>query len=514
MKPIVAGVHGVDKSAVRALVLSHVDELLDAEPSTEFEAEKQVWSCVLQLGRLLLTTVLAQMCLRATTHELGCRELSLADVRLRLDANYHASLTTTLGKVFVPLFAYRFRNAAGGWTTRCPGRALFPLFPRCHSSRMLLRWETTLGSRLPFREVQRMLELLTHGAVSMHDTTIAAHCAQVATAVRREHMYCSPEKIRQILRERAICDAETGRPIVHFSTDGHAERLLDGETWERQWRSLNGIRIWCIDKETKRSVHLGGEFIVGDCHAVSQAFDVLNELGILPFDGDYGDSLQAQLVFVADGAEWFDTHVRSKFTDIVAILDAYHVLEKAGKLFAELWGTGSKRAKGAYAKLCEWVAGRRPGKTRKPKPRKGKKKARTRCYDKKRKFPDVDCIATQALGLDPDHGGGLIAALVEILGTETDERINAVLSYLTKRAERIAYASFWHRGFHVSSAPMESFNRIAQQRIKLPGAAWTPEMAQAILKLRMMVVSGNDERFWNDEKVMQRLAQQWKGDGP
>jgi len=45
---------------------------------------------------------------------------------------------------------------------------------------------------------------------------------------------------------------------------------------------------------------------------------------------------------------------------------------------------------------------------------------------------------------------------------------------------------------------MESFNRVAQQRIKLPGTTWTIEMAQAILNLRLMSVNGNDERFWND----------------
>jgi len=452
------------------------------------------------------------MCLRATVDDVRRRGLSLADVRLRLDANYHASLTTTLGKVLVPLFAYRVCNAAGGSSTRCPGKAAFPLYPRCRSSRMLLRWETTLGSRVPFREVQRMLELLTHGAVSLHDTTIAAHCAQVATVVGREHMYSSPDKIRRILRERAICDADTGRPIVHFSTDGHAERLLGGETCERQWRSLNGIRIWCIDQDTKRSIQLGGEFIVGDCHAVSHAFDVLNKLSILPFNGDYGDGLHAQLVFVADGADWFDTHVRKKFNDVVTILDAYHVLEKVGNLFVDLWKSGSKRAKQAYARMCEWVTGRRPRMKPKPKMRKGKKKSRARCYNKKRRFPEVDCGAPRELGLDPHHGGGLIATLLDVIGSENHERIDEVLRYLTKRADHIDFASFWHRGFHISSAPMESFNRIAQQRIKLPGAAWTPEMAQAILKLRMMVVSENDDRFWNDEQVIQRLAQKWHGD--
>lgn len=512
MRPMIAGLHGVDKSAVRALVLSQVDSLLELDPSTEFDAEKAVWACVLEIGRILLVAVLAQMCFQSTVRELAGRGWTLADVRLRLDANYHAVVNTTLGKIVVPLFAYRFRNEAGCSSTRCPGRAVFPLYPRCHSSRLLLRWETTLGSRLPFREVQRMLELLTHGAVSLHDTTVAAHCAQVAVVVGREHMYFAPDKMRQTLRERAVCDSETGLPIVHFSCDGHAERLLDADTWSRNWRSLNGIRIWCIDRETGRSIHLGGEFIVGDCHAVSKAFENLNDLGILPFNGDYGDGVHAQLVFVADGAEWFDAHVRSKFPSAIAVLDAYHVLEKVGQLFTELWGSGSKRAKKAYALLCRWVSGRKPPRTQAPKPRKAKRAHKPRPRRKKRRFPRVDHDATHELGLEPHHGGGLIAAVVALLGNATGDRVDTVLSYLIKRVDRLCYASYWERGFHISSAAMESFNRIAQQRIKLPGAAWTPAMAQAILNLRMMVVSGNDESFWMDEEVMQRLAQLWKGE--
>ena len=510
MSQIIVRRSGVDKSALRSSLNRSINALLELEPGNVLEAEKAVRATLFAIGRVLLAVVLSQMCRRVTVRELEGRGLSLNDVRLRLDANYSAVLATTLGEVVVPLFAYRQQAKGGTTTTRCPARRIVPWYPRCRSSPLMLRFETTLGSRMPFREAEQMLSLLTDGAVSVHDTTIAAHCRQVARVVGREHMYLSPEGIRSALADRAVRDAETGLPIVHLSTDGHAERLLVGATWTRKWRMLNGIRVWCIDKRTGRSIHIGGEFIVGDCHDVAAAFDDLNDLGILPFDGDYGDGVRAQLVFVADGMEWFDEHVLSKFPDVVAVVDAYHVLEKVGELFAELWGSGSRRAKKAYRTFCRWVTGRSLSKPSKPKARKGQKRKRRRpAYQRKRSFPATDDAGIDDMELPAHSGGELLAAFVNLLGDASGKRVEGVIDYLTKRLDRLRYPAFWHRGFHISSAAMESFNRIAQQRIKLPGAAWTPDMAQAILNLRMVSVIGNQERFWNDDQIMHELGQTW-----
>ncbi len=506
---------GLDKSALQTEVLSLVEDLFAQEPQTEFEAEKAVWSTVLALGRVLLTAMLALMCRRLAVASLQERGLQVKDVQFRLDRDYSALVMTTLGKVSVPMFAYRRRSGAGMYAVYCPARTLWPWYPRARSSRLALRFETMLGSRVPFREVERMLALLTHGAVKLHDTTIASHCERVASVVSRTYLYTPKAQIREILAQRAVVDETTGRPIVHFSTDGHAERLLEGGTWQRSWRMLNGIRMWCIDKRTGRSIPLGGEFLVGDCHAVAAAFDDLNVLGILPFDGDYGDGVVAQLVFVVDGMPWFEEHVMPKFKDAIMILDAYHVLEKTGELFSALWGSGSARAKAAYATFCRWVTGRcpstkaTPGLRNAPKPRTGHGKPAS--YGKEREFPAL-CLAHAAQQGLPEHSGaGVICALLGLVGEAADERITAILGYLVARLDKIRYQEFWHRGFHISSAAMESFNRVAQQRIKLPGAAWTPAMAQAILNLRMMNWSENDGRFWADDAIMRRLGDAWHG---
>ena len=79
--------------------------------------------------------------------------------------------------------------------------------------------------------------------------------------------------------------------------------------------------------------------------------------------------------------------------------------------------------------------------------------------------------------------------------------------YLLNRIDRIAYDQFAARGMTISSAAMESFHRIAQQRIKIPGATWTADMMAAMLNIRMLNAIGNEEAFWNDSKARNSIAQ-------
>jgi len=104
------------------------------------------------------------------------------------------------------------------------------------------------------------------------------------------------------------------------------------------------------------------------------------------------------------GNQWIDgatdiNHVAAaRENGVVTILVAYHILEKVGNLFAELWKGGSKRAKQAFVLLCGCVAGCRPKMKPKPKPRTGEKKARTICCDKKYRFPEVGYGDARELG--------------------------------------------------------------------------------------------------------------------
>jgi len=484
--------------------------LFDQDPETERAAEVAVWRILLPLGRLLLTALLARRCYRLALEDMQGRGLAPNQIRFRLDKDYWSALKSTLGLIRVPKFAYRYQNRCGAYVTHTPSGSVFPLHPRCRSSTMLLQWETKLGAETVFRNAEHLLQFLTHGAVSIHDTTIASHCQVVASVVDREWLYQSPVEIREILRTRAVRDERSGKPLLFMSCDGHAERVYQGETWSTVHQMFNGIRLWCVDQVTRRIIHLGGEFLVADCHGVSAAFADIKARGIVPGDGDYGGGVVAHLVFVADGMPWFDDHILPHFDDIEAVLDGYHVLERIATFLAKVYEAGSTSAKRLYNRLCRFVTGRAP-RNKKSKPRRGtrRKNAKIAPYDKERSYPSWDHTILTSRGL-PDHSGGaLIAELqdLEIRDSLEHHKLRAgLINYLSTRIDRIRYDEFWDRGFMISSAPMESFNRVAQHRIKRPGTTWTPAMAQAILNLRMMAVVGRDEAFWANSDVRGNIA--------
>lgn len=514
MRTIVSGV-GVDKDAVVAEVVRLIDELWKTTPQDEREAETSVLSVVFSVGRLLLAALIARHCWQTALKEIGDRS---NDVRFRLDRDYWGYLKTALGTVRFPLFAYRWRTI-GGWATRKPSVGSFlPSLGKCRSSLTLLKLEVALGSRVPFRQAEGMLSLVTHGEVAVHDTTIASHCVTVASALDRRWFYESPEVFMNVLRRRAILDKRTGKPLIFVSSDAHAQRFYEGDTWDRGWKMVNALRVYTLDRRTHQIIHLGGEFIVGDCRAVGAVLDDLNDRGILPFDALWRvrgrQPVAAQIVFIADGMPWFDDHIVSRFPGVEVILDAFHVLERIGKLLAVLFGQGSKAAKEAYRRLCLIVTGRTPPtKDTSSKKRRGtrlpkKSNAKPRSHGKQRAFPEVDVAAAESVQIPPNSASTLVLAITELPATNStqQEAIDSLLGYLVERYDRIRYAEAWQRGWVLSSAPIESFHRIAQGRLKLPGATWVPETAQAILNLRLLHATGRDKEFWADKDATDAIA--------
>lgn len=216
----------------------------------------------------VLAAAFARTCEAAMEADLAERGLGLDDVRVRMDKDYYACLSTTFGVVVFPWFAYRW--SAGDRTgmafkTENPARRLLPYYRSCRSSPLCLEWEIRLGSRDAFRTAQQMLNFVTRGALDLEDTTIERHMVVASKLVDPKWLYRRPEDIRSILRERATRDTKTNRPILYASTDGHALRRYVDDTWAWGWMMVNGIRLWCEDARTGAVIHLGGEFTWGDC---------------------------------------------------------------------------------------------------------------------------------------------------------------------------------------------------------------------------------------------------------
>jgi hypothetical protein len=490
---------------VKSEVCGMIDALFQSADAgaTPRALEEETWKAMLLGGRCVLGLLLASRARQITEQDIAERGLPDSRVHRRLDRDYWATVTTTFGSVSFPWFAYREVLRNGASATRNPAQnVLFPAFGTCRSSVLCLEWETRLGSDHPFRAAQEALTFFTHGAVSLEDTTIARHLVRLGQLVTRDDMYKTPDQIRQILEERATRDRETGRPLLYCSSDAHALRRFVDDTWAAKWKMTNGIRFWCEDKETGQVIHLGGEFTWGDCHEVRRIFEDLITRGILPPDGNYGNGVRAQLVWLSDGMPWFKDHILPLFQDVVVILDVYHLLQAFAAFIALCFKPKSKPARRWLDRAAELTVGPQP-RAKKAKCRRGHQKgtANTTAHAHQRHLdPDTDPVK-QALDL--------LMMLFEV-PTPTKKAQAAqdrLFGFLFNDPDRINYVAFRARGYQIGSGAMESMHRTGSQlRLKLPGAKWLEHTSQSIFNIRMMRLAGNSDHFWRQPDLEARFA--------
>ena len=81
---------------------------------------------------------------------------------------------------------------------------------------------------------------------------------------------------------------------------------------------------------------------------------------------------------------------------------------------------------------------------------------------------------------------------------ETDEReaVEAALSYIDKRKDKMRYASFRAARLAIGSGATEGTCGLMQQRVKRRGQSWKPLGLRAILTIRGLVLSGRWDSAW------------------
>jgi hypothetical protein len=512
------------KRPIIAQVEAGLDEVLEMAGSgaAQRDIEERIWDVLLPAAQLTMSSALSVQCRAATDADIAARGLGEDQVRLRNEDDYWMTLTTTLGPVSFFSFAYRDSSSGVTTVTRTPAREeVFPLHRHCRSSELCLEWESRLGSEMPFRHAQQALCYFTHGAVAMEDTTIASHLLTVSRLVGREWLYQSPEKIREVLVERATRDLETGKPIIYLSTDAHALRRYVDETWDAQWKMANGLRLWCVDRNSGAIIHLGGEFTWGDCHVVAEIVDWLIDTGHVPADGDYDGGVVASVTVLTDGMPWIEDHVVSKFTEPVAILDAYHVMEHLQQYADARFGKGSKQARALYASSVRLLLGKRSAKGKKPRKTAGDSDD-VDAADNETDAEDSGADEQQpdATGLPPwlawgasDRSPTAVEVLLEMLALEDvsiyaeDDR-DKLVGYLEHNAYRMDYRRCRALGYQIGSGAMESLHRTGSQaRLKIPGARWLPETSQALFNTRMLYLCGRWDEFWHQPGLHAMLVE-------
>jgi hypothetical protein len=394
---------------------------------------------------------------------------------------------------------------------RVPAKVDFlPLYPRCRSSELCIEWETRLGSDHPFRIAQQEMKFFTHGAVTLEDNTINAHVVRAAAAVDRSWLYRSKDEIQRLLKDRATCDLTTGKPILYISSDAHALRRYIDDTWNAPWKMANGIRLRAIDRDSGEAIHLGGEFCWGDCAHVATIFLELIETEVLPKDGDFGDGVVAQFVWLSDGAPWFEERIMPLFAgNIITILDIYHFLERAAA-YADSAFADSKKRQAWYAAYRAALTGADQAssdKLLKPTNRKGHKKTRRLLdFDQRRrkKIQAQECLR------DADTADVLVGLLPNIDGDKASKAYDEFTSYMTNYSHRIDYFEYRRRGLQIGSGAMESMHRIGSQvRLKRSGARCLAQTSQAIFDWRMLRLVGRWNEFWSQPNLAKKLAENW-----
>ena len=460
------------------------------------ELEEGVWTLMLSVGRAMLGACMAAACKRATEADIEERGLQPGQATLRMDRDYWATQMSSMGPIHFPLFAYRERRGAIT-VTRTPARAeVVPMLGHCRSTELCLEWECRLGKDLPFRRAQDALRFFSHGAVREEDTTLAAHAVAIGSVVNREWLYRSLPEIRRILKQRATRDKKTKRPIVYLSQDAHAERRYVDETWKVAWKSLNGLRMWAIDRRTGATIHLGGEYTWGDCHEIGRIVGELIADGILPVDGDYGEGIRAELVVITDGLQWIEDYVLTRLPWAHTLLDLYHALKRLGDFAGECFGAGSKAAKKLYRRLARKLAPSRRRRSSESAPRKGhKKRAKVRPRRSRRKYGNIwDLLETLYLAED------------DLVRNSSSEEFELLLHYFQNNAYRGDYDLFRARGYQIGSGAMESFHRTAAQlRLKLAGARWGKSTSLAIVNLRLLDLAERWDEFWRHDGLSDLL---------
>jgi hypothetical protein len=80
---------------------------------------------------------------------------------------------------------------------------------------------------------------------------------------------------------------------------------------------------------------------------------------------------------------------------------------------------------------------------------------------------------------------------------DADAPVRACHRYLSNRLDQLDYQGALARGLPIGSGEIESAHRyVVQQRLKRPGAWWTPDNAEAMLALRVTRANGQWAAYW------------------
>ena len=96
--------------------------------------------------------------------------------------------------------------------------------------------------------------------------------------------------------------------------------------------------------------------------------------------------------------------------------------------------------------------------------------------------------------------GDLLGAIEPPKVPDAEAPVRVCHRYLSNRRNQLDYAGARAAGLPIGSGEIESAHRyVVQQRLKRPGAWWTPDNAEAMLALRLVRANGQWADYWHSQ---------------
>jgi hypothetical protein len=163
-------------------------------------------------------------------------------------------------------------------------------------------------------------------------------------------------------------------------------------------------------------------------------------------------------VIVTDGERALQQRVCQTFTDVTLVLDLLHVLDKLWACGHALYGEGSREAEDFVYQRAERIL--------------------------------CGLVSQVVKGLRQ------IVTKRRLTANNAKTLLNAA-SYLYRNRDRMRYDLYLANGWPIASGSVEgACKNLIRDRFERSGMRWTPETAEALLRLRAVYLSGDLDAYW------------------
>ena len=323
-----------------------------------------------------------------------------------------------------------------------PADTTLEVEPRARLSAGLRAWLEELGASHSFTEAAWWLTRLT--GLGARPETIRQRTERAGAALEATAQAASQEVLRT-QEPAAPLDAAPGQLTVE--TDGVMVRYQDG--WhEVKLGLVAGLHDGQLQAPSYVAMRASPEQFGPRLLAEAARRGALE---VVDWDGPPTDRSAAVLrsvLILGDGAPWIWNLAAEQFGARTEIVDFYHAAEHLGKVATALYPADAAAA---------------------------------------RAWASEQMHTLRDTGVGPVQETLRTARAPTPVGAET---LRVERGYFRTNAARMAYPDFRAQGLPIGSGAIESSaKRVVQQRMKRPGARWSPEGAQAVLNVRCQLLT-------------------------